>query len=262
MALTPTTPANPSDQRKDRAAAQEDVLMREVDEAVRQDEFSDLVARYGKPLLAVVLIGLAAFAGYLYWDGQQESALEQQSETMTSALDQLEAGNLDTATTTLSTLVDGGDAGVKANAMMLQAGIAMEQGKTEEGARLFAQIAADTDAPQLLRELATIREVSAKFDTMKPEDVITRLKPMVEPGNAWFGSAGEMVAMAYLEQGKRKEAGALFAEISKNDEVPDSMRSRTRQLAGLLGVDAIEDVDEVLDEVAAASGEAPQQPAQ
>lgn len=232
--------------------------MREVDEAVRQDEFADLMAKYGKPLIAVVVIGLAAFAGYLFWDGQREAELEAQSETMISALDRLEAGNLDTARTTLDDLTKSGDGAVKANAQMLQAGIALEQGKTDEAAALFAAIAADEAAPDLVRDLAAVREVATRFDTMKPDEVIARLKPLAVPGKAWFGSAGELVAMAYLEQGKRKEAGTLLAEISKNEDVPDSLRSRTRQMAGLLGVDAIEDVDEVLEEVNGAQAESPQ----
>ena len=76
------------------------------------------------------------------------------------------------------------------------------------------------------------------------------------PGNAWFGSAGEMVAMAYLKQGKENLAGPLFAAIAKDDEVPQSLRTRTRQLAGLLGYDAVEDVDETLAELRTETGEA------
>ena len=73
------------------------------------------------------------------------------------------------------------------------------------------------------------------------------MKPLAVPGNAYFGSAGELVAMAYLEQGEREQAGTLFAAIAKDEDVPQSLRARTRQMAGLLGVDAIEDVDELLE---------------
>ncbi len=70
---------------------------------------------------------------------------------------------------------------------------------------------------------------------MKPDDVIARLKPLAKPGNPWFGSAGELVAMAYLKQGKRDLAGPLFASIAKDENAPKSMRSRARQMAGMLG---------------------------
>lgn len=236
--------------------------MREVDEAVRLDQMSEFAEKYGKPLIAAIILGLAAFGGYLYWDGLQQAKMEESSEVLTSALDQLEAGNLETATTTLEPLIGESNGGAKAAAQLLQGGIAQEQGKAEEAARVFAAVAGDSDAPEVLRDLATIREIAATYDTRDPAEVIERLKPMAVPGNAWFGSAGEMVAMAYLEQGKRAEAGTLLAEIAKNEDVPESLRSRTRQLAGLLGVDAIEDVDEVLEEIGANEAAAPAAPAQ
>ena len=91
-------------------------------------------------------------------------------------------------------------------------------------------------------DLARVREVSVNFDTMKPADVIAQLKDLATPGNPFFGSAGELVAMAHLEAGNRAEAGKLFAAMSKDEALPETLRSRARQMAGLLGVDAIDDV--------------------
>ena len=80
------------------------------------------------------------------------------------------------------------------------------------------------------------------------------------PGKPFFASAGELVAHAYMDQGKNAEAGALFAQIAKDDDAPEGLRSRARQMAGVLGVDAIEDVDALLEEqgvdAQAADGEA------
>ena len=63
---------------------------------------------------------------------------------------------------------------------------------------------------------------------------------------------GLSVAMAYLDQGNTAEAGALFAAIAKDKGTSETLRSRTRQMAGLLGVDAIDDVDTVLNRPQAA----------
>ena len=77
---------------------------------------------------------------------------------------------------------------------------------------------------------------------MAPEAVIARLKPLAEPGNPWFGSAGELVGMAYLKQGNKALAGPLFGAISRDAKVPESLRARARQMAGLLGYDSIDDI--------------------
>ena len=121
-----------------------------------------------------------------------------------------------------------------------------------EAVKLFDEVAADASAPQPYRDLANVRAVAVNFDAMKPDDVVARLKPLAEPGKPWFGSAGELVALAYLKQGKNDLAGPLFAAISRDKEAPESLRARTRQMAGVLGVDAIDDV-------ARAAGTAPGQ---
>jgi len=245
VALRPNSSLT-TDQKK---AAQDEVLMREIDDAVRQDEYASLAARYGKPAIAAIVLGLAAFGGYLLWDNHREGQREAQSEQLVAALDQLEAGNLGPASDALDPIIAEAGGDVAAVARMLKAGIAMEQSDAAGAARLFAAVAASEDAPPAMRQLATIREVAATYDTLPPAQVISRLRPLAVSGNPYFGSAGEMVAMAYLEQGKRREAGAMFAAIAKDEGVPETLRARTRQMAGLLGVDAIEDVDQLLADV-------------
>ena len=41
-----------------------------------------------------------------------------------------------------------------------------------------------------------------------------------------------------MKMNKPREAGAMFAALAKDEGVPESIRSRAVQLAGVLGVDA------------------------
>lgn len=257
MALRPDNSQTDEDKKQQKKDAQDDVLMREVDDAVRQDQYADFAKSYGRPLLALVVVGLMGFGGYLWWDAQEEARMETQSERLVSALDQVEQANLDSSSKALGDLATEGKGGAAVQAQLLVGGIALEQGKNAAAAQAFAKVAADAEAPQAIRDLATVREVAATYDEREPDEVIGKLKTLAVPGNPYFGSAGEMVAHAYLQQGKRKEAGVLFGEIAKDEDVPESMRSRARQMAGLLGVDSIEDVDELMDELTVPS-EAPE----
>ena len=237
MALPPSdrnAPAKPDD----KAAAQQDVFLREVDDALREDELKSILTRYGKPIGGAIAAGLLALAGYLYWDNSTKQASAERSEQAIIALDKLDAGNTGAALADLEALTKDGSDGSKAAAAMTRAAIMVQQGKTEDAAKAFAAIAADSGVPQAYRDLATIREVSLRFDAMQPQQVVDRLKPLAVPGNAWFGSAGELVGMAYLKLGKPDQAGPLFAAIGKNTEVPSTLRTRMRQVAGQLGYDA------------------------
>ena len=241
MALRPDdkTPL-PADKK---ALAQQDVFMREVDEALREDQLKTAMTRYGV-VAGIAVVGLLlALGGWLWWREHQQAVAGEQGEKYMIALDQVEAGQLAPATAALRPLMDEGAAGARTAATLMQAGIALEQGRKAEAAKLYAGIAADDAMPQPYRDLATIRAVAIDFDNLPPAAVIARLKPLAVPGNAWFGSAGELVGAAYLKQGRNDLAGPLFAQIAKDPKVPESLRNRTRQMSGLLGVDAIVDVD-------------------
>ena len=261
MALTPSAPLTPADKRAQRDAAEQEVHLREVDEAVRQADFEEFMAKWGRKILFAVIALLAAFGGYLFWQSRQEAAKEQDSEALVSAIDQLGAGNLAASGTRLAPLADEGGEGASAAARMLRAGIAQQQGRREDAARLFAAVAADENTAAEMRELARLRELTLRYDGMDKAALVAALKPLAVPGKPFFGSAGELLAHAYLDQGKRAEAGALFAQIAKDRQVPQTLRARSRQMAGLLGVDAIENTETAIAEETgvAAGGAAPGQ---
>ncbi|MBU7580053.1 MAG: tetratricopeptide repeat protein [Porphyrobacter sp.] len=252
MARTPpSTPEIPGPSRED------EVLIREIDEAVREDELYTFMRVHGTKVLGAILLGVAGLGGYLVWQHYAEQALEAQSEAVVSAMDYAQQRDFGTASEKVNSLLaEGNSPGARAAARFIQAGAALESGDSAKAAGIYKAIAADADAPPALRDLARIREVSINFDSMKPADVIAQLSPIAQPGNAFFGSAGELVAMAHLEAGNRAAAGKLFAAISKDESQPETLRSRARQMAGLMGVDAVVDVKKLLKDEGVASDDA------
>jgi hypothetical protein len=102
----------------------------------------------------------------------------------------------------------------------------------------YGAIAADGSLPEPYRNAAIIRQTALQFDQLQPAQIVQRLQPLAKPGNPWFGTAGEMTALALLKQGQKDQAARLFAAIAKDTSVPDQIRSRSVQIAGTLGVDA------------------------
>ncbi|KLE35047.1 tetratricopeptide repeat protein [Aurantiacibacter luteus] len=253
MAKPPATSITPATPQRDR---EQDMLMREVDEAVRQDEVTSFAKKYGVPLGIGFVALMAAYGGWLWYNASQHAGDEERSTQLVQALDELEAGNVNLADTKLAAIAAGED-GAAAAAAMLQAGIAIQQDRPAEAAALFDRVANNADLPSQMRDIAAIRSVSTQYDDMEPAQVIARIGPLAQPGNPYYGSAGELVAHAYLAQNQRDQAGPLLVAISKDEDVPQSIRARTRQLAGLLGFDAIEDVDAALAEI---TGQDAQQP--
>ena len=226
--------------------AQQDGFLREVDDALREQEMLNAIKRYGQMVAIAIVVLLVAVGGYLWWDHSRTAALGERGEQLTLALDQVEAARLDTAKAQLAPLAasNGSADGSQAAAQLIQAGILAEQGKIADAVNGFAAVAADDKAPRPYRDLATIRQVALGFDGMPADQVVARLKPLAVPGKPFFGSAGELLGIAYMKQGHNDLAGPLFAAISRDKTVPDTLRRRARQMAGLLGVDAVDDVNQ------------------
>ena len=247
MALTPQS-TNTSKDNSGNLSAEDEIAMREIDEAVRKDDAAEFVQKYGVMIGSVVTLVLAALGGYLFWDSQVEAGLEEQSEQIVGVIDYAQAQDFPSVTERTAPLLEAPTPGVRTSARLLQASAALETGETTRAVERYAQIAADEDLPQSLRDLARLREVSSNFDEREPADVIAKLEGLTQPGNPFFGNAAELSAIAHLEAGDRDQAGALFAAIAKDDTLPESLRDRALQMTGQLGVDAVEDVEEFLEE--------------
>jgi hypothetical protein len=215
-----------------------ETFVREVDENLRRDQLRDMAQAYGKWIVGALVVFLAAIGGYLYWQHHQDKQAIADSEAMSAALDKVGSGNVKGAQADMVPLSDSSNDVTRATALLGRATLAVQQSDRKTASALFRQVAEDDGLPQPFRDLATVRGTMVDFDTMKPDDVITRLKPLVEPGKPFFGSAGELTAMAMLAKGDRTGAGQLFARIAADRQVPESIRNRAVQVAGSLGVDA------------------------
>ncbi len=218
----------------------DDAFVREVDEDLRRDQAQAFAKRYGAIIAGAVLLFLAAVGGWLYWQDRQSKVAAADSETLTSALNRLDGGPAaaPAVAPTLEKLTKSPSEGIATEARLAQAAIALGAGNRASAIAIYRSIADDSGLAAPFRDLASIRLASLEFDTIKPEAVIARLEPLAKPGNAWFGSAGELTAMAMLKQGRKGDAGRLFAAIAADNQVPESIRSRAVQIAGTLGVDA------------------------
>jgi len=224
----------------DKKALSDEAFMREVDDAVRAGDLESFWMRYGRWLLLAVIAGLAAFGGWIWWSNQQTADAGLEGETFVEAIDKLEAKDEKGALEALGEIKESDNPAYRAMARLVEANLDMDKGKTKEAIAAYAEISADDSLPDAFRNLAMIRQTVAEFDTLKPQQVVDRLKPLAKPGNPWFGSAGEMTAISYMKMGKDGLAGPIFGQIAKDDSLPESLRGRATQMAGSLGVDAVQ----------------------
>lgn len=215
-----------------------DTFLKEVDENLRRDRMTDFFKSYGKWVAVAVVLFLAAVGGWIYWEERQNRASSDQSEQLHALLTDLSAGKTQTVPQRVAELEKSHSDVVRASATLTDAAVALEKNNRSAAIAKYRELASDEGLAQPFRDVATVRMTALEFDSLKPEEVIARLQPLAKAGNPWFGSAGEMTALALMKQNKNAEAGRMFAAIAADTQVPNSIRSRAVQVAGTLGVDA------------------------
>jgi hypothetical protein len=213
-----------------------EALLREVDDAVRQDDLRQFWIRYGRLLIAAVVLGLAAFAGYLIWKNYQQEQAEANSVRYAEMLAGTTASQVDQ--NAIAELSNARQPGYRAGALLSKAAVTAAKGDTKGAVAAYGVIIADTSLAQPFRDVALIRQTALQFDTLPPQQVIDRLHPFVAAGSPWLGTAGELSALASMKLGKNDQAGTMFAAIARDPNVPRTIQTRAVQMASLLGVDA------------------------
>jgi len=213
-----------------------ETFLREVDEELRRDQMNRFVRRYGWAIIAAFLVVMAGIGGWIWWQGHQREAVAQQGETLAAALDSLEAGNRNAAAPKIAELEQSDIPGYRAAALFARANSQTSAGNAPAAIATLRGIAANQDFDEVYRQAALIRQTQLEFDSLPPQQVVQRLRPLARPGSAWLGSAGEMLGIAYLKLHRPDLAGPVFGAIGRDQNVPDSIRTRAVQMAGSLGV--------------------------
>ncbi len=214
----------------------DEAFLREVDDELRREQMTLMWKRYGK--IAAVAIGLflIALAIFLWWRAEQVKVAEAQGEQFNAATIDLQAGRKTDAEKKFDALIESGKPGYRATSLLMKAAILTDRGDKKGTLALYAKIAADSSLAQPYRDLASLRQTLIEFDDVAPQVVIDRLKPLVVEDNAYFGTAGELTALAMIKTNRGTEAGRLLGTIARDKDVPSSIRGRAAQLAASLGV--------------------------
>lgn len=219
---------------KEPTVSPEDTFIREVDEEYRRDQLTSFWTRYGRWILIIVGLALVALAAFLWWREEQVKARGELSEQFSAAQQGLGLGDAK-AKAEIDRFASGDYSGYTAIAKFTKATQAAENGDNAGALAIYADLSADKALPQSVRDLASVRAIRLEYDNLAPAKAIERLQPLAKPGAPWFGVAGEMLAIAYLRDGKAELAGPIFAAIANDETIPPTLRQRAQQMAASLG---------------------------
>ncbi|WP_185829167.1 tetratricopeptide repeat protein [Sphingomonas ginkgonis] len=220
------------------APESDDSFIREVDENLRRDRTEQFFRRHGGAIGAGVVVFLVAVGAFLWWQNHRREQAAEQSVQLSQVMNDIGAANLRTVPQRLDGLSGSSSDGIRAAALLTRADVALQQNDRPAAVAAFRKVMDDGGLPQPYRDVATIRLTQAEFDSMAPDAVISRLQPLAQSGNPWFGSAGELTALALIKANRRNEAARLLTEVGADQTVPATIRDRAQALGASLGTPA------------------------
>ncbi len=214
---------------------QADIFLREVDDDYKRGQLEDFWKRYGATVIAGISLLLIAAGGYLLWLNYQDKAINAQADTYVKATKALDAGDTATAQPILQKLAETGTPGYRALSQLDLASATFKNGKAADAVKQYQAISDNNSIAKPFRDFASLRSIMIRYEEMKPADAITALKPLAQENSAWFGTAGELLAIAYMRDNKPADALPLFEALAVNPDAPQTVRVRAKEMQRLLG---------------------------
>ena len=124
--------------------------------------------------------------------------------------------------------------GYRTLARLQAGGLKADAGDLPGALTLWNDVAADSAADPLLRDLASLMATQRQLDGGDPAQLAARLQPLAQPGNPWAALAKEQLALLDLRQSKPEDAKAKLHALSIDIGAPSGVRARAAALlAGL-----------------------------
>jgi hypothetical protein len=211
----------------------------EVDEELRAERAQQLLKRYAGLIIAVALLIVGAAAGWQawrWWQARQDMAAGQRYlAAMALMQTQASAANGQDVTADFDKLAQSAPEGYRTLARLQSAALRAEHGDQQGADALWNEVASDTSADPLLRDLASLLLCQHQIDTGDPALLEARLKALAEPGNAWRPLAQEDLALLDLRQGRTQAAKTALSKLAQDVTAPNGVRQRAAALLARLG---------------------------
>ena len=215
-------------------ADEHDVLLREIDEDLKQERLFKLWKDYGNYAIAgvvAIVIGVAAFKG---WQNYSLALRMEQGESFAAAQEEATKKHSDDALIALQNLTQEAGRGYAMLARFRTAALMGEKGNSSEAANIYATLADNGSIDKVYRELAVVLGALQELNnTERSNKLIERAKNMAKAEGVWRHNAREIEALAALANGKNTAANAIFKELSNTAGIPQGIRARAREMLSI-----------------------------
>jgi hypothetical protein len=210
-----------------------DTFLREVDEAVRQDQYKALWDKYGVYVLVLAVLivaGVGAYKGWSYW---QERKAQEAGAQFSEALS-LEDRQSGKARDIFQSLVEKGPSGYRVLSSFQLAAAEAKAGATDKAVAAYDALATDSQVDPILQGLAMVQAATLRLDSADYAEMERRLKGLADSNSAWRFSARELLGLSAYRLNDMREAEKQFSALLSDQGTPPNLRDRANMMLALI----------------------------
>ncbi len=208
-------------------------IFQEVDEEVRRERLKKLWDQYGNYLIAacvLIVVGVAAWRGYQWWEAKQAA---QSGAAFEQAVSLAAAGKHQEAEAAFAKLTTDGTAGYRVLARLREAA-ELSATDSKGAVAAYDEIAADKNAGRIIQDLAAVRAGFLLVDTAPYSEIRDRLEPLAAADRTFRYSAREILALSAWRANDATAARQWIDMIMIDPQTPAGTRSRVGVLSELI----------------------------
>ena len=211
-----------------------DLLIQEVDEDLRREQYIKLWRAYGKYAIAGALLIVLGVAGHQLWLSWRAQQFQKTAAAFASAEDLIGAGKNNEAEARLTEIAQGNQTGFAMVAAFRKAQMQTEGGDAAGAAATYDALA-KSDAPSVFRDLAILKGALLTLDSADPEALQKKILPLAEAGNPWHFTATELLALLANRRGDKDGALSTYKKLADDAAAPQDIRARAVDMIAALG---------------------------
>ena len=216
-------------------ADEQDILLREIDEELKQESLQQIWKKYGTLIVGGAVILVAGIAGFQGWKAHDLNTRIELGERFFAAQSLDNTGKDADAKNAFDLISKNSPAGYQMLARFQLASLAAKQGDLDSAIGAYRNLADDDAVDTVYRDLALILGAFVELDT-KSEGMglVARADDLASSSSPWRFTAKEIVALAALKNGNIRMARTRYEELSKEAAAPQGLRTRAQSMLDVL----------------------------
>ena len=211
-----------------------DTFLREVDEAVRQEQYKKLWDKYGVYALGATVLFVACVGAYKGWSYWQEKQADEAGAKFSQALSMEDGADAAKAREIWAGLAKEGPEGYRVLARFQLAGTEAKSGETDKAVADYDALATDPSVDSILQSHATLQAASLRLDKADYAEMQRRLKGLVDSNTGWQFSARELLGLTAYRLNDMREAEKQFSALVGDQGTPPNLRERADMMLALI----------------------------